>query len=72
MLSADLNTNINVLIETGGTNEWQNDIVDSSKLQRLNVEDGEIVLKNKQSLESMSEPNTLTSLTKQNLIFTQL
>lgn len=64
MLSADLNESINVLIETGGTSEWQNDIVDSSKLQRYKVEDGEIVLKDEQELASMGEPNTLTSFLK--------
>lgn len=50
-----------IIIETGGTSEWQNDIVSADVIQRWTVEDGEIVLVDETKQANMGEAETLQS-----------
>ena len=60
ILDSSLSDDVNYVIQTGGTSQWNNEIIDSSKIQRFIVENGELVLKDEQELASMGDPSTLT------------
>ena len=61
MVSATLGSNINVIVETGGTSTWQNQIVKSNTNQRFRVKQGGIeTLNAKVGKRSMVDPDTLT------------
>ena len=59
MVEAAQSENVNVIVETGGTEQWQIDGIDSSALQRWQVVSGDIELVDSQSLASMGEAETL-------------
>ena len=37
MLYADLNDNINIVVQTGGAKRWQNDVISSSAIERYEI-----------------------------------
>lgn len=59
LLEVDLPDNVNVIIQTGGSSKWQNDIVDPDKQQRYIVSDNNIQLIDEQPRSNMGDPETL-------------
>ncbi len=59
LLEVTLPENVNVVIETGGSTMWHNDIVDSEKLQRLVYNSEGLTLVDEQPSASMGEAQTL-------------
>ena len=59
MAEAAQSENVNVIIQTGGTEQWAIDGIDSTELQRWQVVPGDIELVDSQSLASMGEAETL-------------
>ncbi len=51
---------VNIIIETGGTSGWQNDIVDPAQSQRYKVEKDGLDLLHAQGIQNMGAPETLT------------
>ncbi len=61
MVSASLNDNIRVIVETGGASYWQNSIVKSGTNQRFRVKQGGLqTLDSDVGKRSMVEPDTLS------------
>ncbi|HHW48306.1 MAG TPA: hypothetical protein GXX14_06780 [Clostridiaceae bacterium] len=61
MISADFSKDdVNVIIQTGGTMYWQNDVIPSDKLARYRVVDDDIELLEELPPESVGESSTLT------------
>ena len=50
---------VRFVVQTGGTAQWQNDIVDSDKLQRFVIQDGTMQLVDEQPLADMGSSDTL-------------
>ena len=59
LLEVELPENVNVVIETGGANEWQNDVVDADKLQRWVYSSEGLELVDEQPSASMGEAEML-------------
>lgn len=59
LMEVELPENVNVVIETGGASEWQNDVVDASKLQRWVYNSEGLELVDEQDSASMGEADTL-------------
>lgn len=59
MVSANLSDNINVVVQTGGTKEWQTDGINPSKLQRFEVRNNSLNLIEEKENASMGSANTL-------------
>ena len=59
LLQVQLPENVNVVIETGGASEWQNELVDASKLQRWLYNSEGLQLIDEQESASMGETQTL-------------
>ncbi len=59
MLSVQLPENVNVVIQTGGSVVWQNDIMDPSKLQRWVYNSEGLKLVEEKELASMGDAQTL-------------
>ena len=53
------NTNLNILVYTGGCRQWQNNVVSNSKNQLYQIRNGQIQLLGEESARSMTDPNTL-------------
>lgn len=65
MLGADLGDNVNLLVYTGGCNQWKNNVVSSSTNQIYQVVDGKLkVLDKDAGSVSMTNPDTLTEFIK--------
>ncbi|MEN6338881.1 MAG: clostripain-related cysteine peptidase [Clostridiaceae bacterium] len=61
MASATLSDNVRIIVETGGTSNWQNNVVQSGTNQRLRVKQGGLLmLDNSVGKKSMVEPDTLS------------
>ena len=60
MLGSKGSDNVRFIVETGGTNGWSNSDVDSDKLQRFVVQNGEQTLVDEKELANMGDKNTLT------------
>ncbi len=61
MLNATLSDKINVIVETGGTSNWQNQLIKSNTNQRFRVKQGGLeTLNAKVGKRSMVDPDTLT------------
>ncbi len=61
MMDADLGENINLVIMTGGTLEWQNDFVSDDTCQLWQIKDNEMVLlQDNMGLLNMATPQTLS------------
>ena len=62
MIDAEgLGDNVNVILETGGAQEWQNSVMDSRFLQRWRVSDDGVELLDNLKLDCMTRPETLGS-----------
>ena len=59
LMEVQLPENVNVVIETGGSSEWQNDVIDASKLQRWVYNSEGLMLVDEQPSASMGEAQTL-------------
>ena len=59
LMEVQLPENVNVVIETGGSSVWQNDVIDASKLQRWVYNSEGLMLVDEQPSASMGEAQTL-------------
>ena len=59
LIEVELPENVNVVIETGGSSEWQNDVVDADQLQRWLYSSEGLELVDEQPSASMGEAETL-------------
>lgn len=64
ILSVDLPDNVNMLIETGGSSAWQNDIVDPEYLEYYVVQDQGLLRKEQRERKSMGDPDVLADFVK--------
>ncbi|MBP7175461.1 MAG: peptidase C11 [Thermoclostridium sp.] len=61
MLHADISEKVNIIVETGGTQKWQNSVINSSTNQRYRVTpEGLEPLEKNLGKKSMVKPGTLT------------
>ncbi len=61
MLAADLGSNINLIVYTGGANKWQNNVVSSRTNQIYQVQNGQLkLLKDNLGNAVMTQPDTLS------------
>ena len=61
MLAADLSENVNIILETGGTASWKNDVMKHSTNQRYRISSsGLSLLEDNLGKRSMVDPATLT------------
>ncbi len=61
MTAAKYNENVKFVFQTGGTAEWQNEVISPDACERYVVEDGDITLVDSAPLTSMGDPSTLES-----------
>lgn len=61
MLEVELPDNVKVIIQTGGAEEWQNDIVDPDKMQRYVYDSEGLFLIEEKAPENMGDPQTLAN-----------
>ena len=59
MVEVTLPGNVQIIIETGGTYEWKNDLISAGALERYIYKEGELNLISREPDENMSDPNTL-------------
>ncbi len=59
MLYSELGGNVNVIVQTGGANEWQNSVIDASVLSRYQVTPDGLVLLDTEKSASMASSDTL-------------
>ncbi|MBP3891971.1 MAG: hypothetical protein J6D29_07340 [Solobacterium sp.] len=60
IVSANISENVNIIIETGGTKKWNNNIVSNRTNQRYRAVNGGLVpLDQNVGLKAMTDPNTL-------------
>lgn len=64
LLSVDLPSNVNMLVETGGSNTWEYEGVDENYLEYFAVEKGDLARKKQLTRASMGDPNTLTDFVR--------
>lgn len=60
LLEVQLPENVKIVIQTGGSTQWQNDFVDASKLQRFVYDSEGLKLVDEQPSASMGDTQTLT------------
>ena len=61
LMEVELPENVTVVIQTGGAAEWQNDVVDASKLQRFVYNSEGLQLVDEQPSASMGDSETLAA-----------
>jgi len=59
LTQANLGSNVNFIVETGGAKRWQNDVVNARYLERYAMENGYLTQKDRVPSASMAEPSTL-------------
>ena len=59
MMEVQLPENVNVVIQTGGANVWQNDLMDASKIQRWLFNSEGLQLVDEQATDNMGDAQTL-------------
>jgi len=59
MLDANLGENVNVVLQTGGTSYWFNDVMEAGACQRFSLRDHELVEERDLGLMSMVEPDAV-------------
>ena len=65
MLKANLGSNINLIVYTGGCQRWQNNVVSSSTNQIYQIKNGQMIpLETKVGDKIMTDPETLTEFIK--------
>ncbi|MDD3656584.1 MAG: clostripain-related cysteine peptidase [Atribacterota bacterium] len=61
MLNAEISDKVNIIIETGGTSRWQNNVIDSRTNQRYRlINEGLVLLEEDLGKSSMVNPATLS------------
>ena len=60
MLEAELSDNVTVVIQTGGADSWQNDMVDPNKTQRFVYNSQGLELVDEHPASNMGDPDTLS------------
>ena len=60
MAAASGNENVRFIVETGGTDDWTNSIVDERKIQRFLIQNGKTEMVDETSLGSMGNTDTLS------------
>lgn len=61
MMEAEASDRVNIVVQTGGTEKWELDEIDPSKLQRFEIAGGEMALVDEQPLANMGDPETLAN-----------
>ena len=64
MLDATESDKVKFIVETGGTNEWSNELIDANKLQRYLIQNGEIELLDEKRIDNMGKAETLSDFLK--------
>lgn len=65
MLNASASKNLNILLYTGGTRQWQNNVMSSSRNQIYQIYDGQLYrLETDAGNSALTDPKTLTSFIK--------
>ena len=65
MVYANVSDKVNIIVETGGTKKWQNNVISSTTNQRYKVtSEGVIRLEDNLGRKSMVDPDTLTDFIK--------
>ncbi len=64
MLEVSESDKVKFIVQTGGTNTWQNEVVDADKTQRYLIRNGEITLLEEKKISNMGDPATLTDFLK--------
>ncbi len=59
LLQVELPENVNMVIQTGGADVWQNDVMDASKIQRWLYDSEGLFLMDEQPLANMGDAQTL-------------
>ena len=60
LLSAEISDDVNIVIETGGSNNWRSHDIDSDAIQRYEVKNGKLQLLETLDNANMGEAQTLT------------
>lgn len=61
MLNANITDQVNIIVETGGTKTWKNDVISNKTNQRYQIkEEGLLLLEDNLGKQSMVNPDTLT------------
>ena len=60
MMEVDLPENVKVIIQTGGANEWQNELVSGDKMQRFVYDSDGMTLLEEGPKQNMGDPATLS------------
>ncbi len=61
MAQAQSNENVKFVIQTGGTAQWYENIIDASKGDRYIIQDNDLVKVDEQPLRDMGDPDTLVN-----------
>ncbi len=64
MLDATASNRVRFIVETGGTKEWDNNLIAANKLQRYLIQNNEITLLEEQRIDNMGKSETLESFLK--------
>lgn len=62
--SVDIPSNVNVVLETGGADEWQNNLMDAEYLERYTMEGGKLYLQDQLPRASMGAAGTFADFMK--------
>ncbi len=60
LLGLEIPDDVNIIVTTGGTEEWNIEGIDPNKLQRFQIKSGELVLLEEEQLENMGDSRTLS------------
>lgn len=61
MLDAKVGDNVKVVIQTGGASDWNNNVIDASKIQRYEYANDKLNLVDQEAQADMGDPATLES-----------
>ena len=65
IMGAEISDKVNIIVETGGTSKWQNNVISSKSNQRYRITSkGLQLLEDNLGKKSMVDPNTLTDFIK--------
>ena len=64
MTEAAQSDEVRFIVQTGGTKQWQNDIIGSGSIQRYLIRNGDIKLLDEQKKADMGNPETLSAFLK--------
>ncbi len=64
MLSASTGDKVKFIVETGGANRWNNEVISADKIQRYLIQNGDIKLLDEQKSGDMGNPEVLSDFLK--------